>query len=68
MSTAPLDSQAIAGRERHRPRTQEEMRAVVHEMAARGLTPRDIAAVLEIGVGAVQQLLGETATPREAMP
>ena len=54
-----LDYAALTGRDRHRPQSREEMRVAVAELRQRGLTPRDIAAALELTEPAVRQLLGE---------
>lgn len=48
-----LDDQA----QLHRPLDRDTLRAVAHELHSRGLTPRDIAAVLHISEVAVRQLL-----------
>ena len=54
-----LDSAALTGRDRHRPRTQEEMRAAVVELRSRGYSDHGIAAATQLSVEAVRRLLGE---------
>jgi hypothetical protein len=51
------DYAALTGRDRHRPADHATMRAAVRELAARGLTPRDIASSLGLTEAAVRQLL-----------
>jgi DNA-binding NarL/FixJ family response regulator len=57
-----LDLEALAtlaGREKHRPQTREEMRAAVHELASRGYTNHSIAHATGLSVEAVRKMLGE---------
>ena len=55
-----LDYAALTGgRDRHRPLDRAAMRIAVAELAARGLTPRDIAQALSLSEAAVRQLLTE---------
>lgn len=49
----------LAGRDRYRPLDRDAMRAAVAELAARGLTARDIAQSLSLSEAAVRQLIGE---------
>ena len=46
-------------RDAHRPLDRDGMRSAVHQLAAQGLQPRDIAQSLSITEAAVRQLLGE---------
>ena len=50
---------ALTGRDQHRPLDRDAMRIAVAELAARGLTPRDIAQALSLSEAAVRQLLTE---------
>lgn len=50
---------ALYGRDRHRPTDRETMRAAVHELSGRGLTPSDIGQALSLSLGAVLDLLGQ---------
>jgi len=52
-----LDYAALTGRDRHKPVDAATMRTAVRELAARGLTPRDIASSLGLTEAAVRQLL-----------
>jgi hypothetical protein len=52
-----IDCVALTGRDRHKPADAATMRAAVRDLAARGLTPRDIAASLGLTEAAVRQLL-----------
>jgi hypothetical protein len=54
---------ALAGRDRHRPQTHDEMRVAVHEMAARGMSAQSIAAAAQLSVEAVRRMLGERSAP-----
>ena len=45
----------------HRPRSRDEMRLAVHELAIRGYSPPTIAVACRIAVEQVRQLLGEPA-------
>lgn len=47
------------GRDQHRPQTQDEMRAAVCEMAARGMTDHTIAQASGLSVEMVRRMLGE---------
>ncbi len=55
--TGVLDYAALVGRDRHKPTDAQTMRAAVRELAARGLTARDIASSLGLTEAAVRQLL-----------
>lgn len=55
-----LDYAALTGRDRHRPRTREEMRTAVQELAARGWTDHTIATSVGLDVEMVRRMLGET--------
>jgi orotate phosphoribosyltransferase-like protein len=46
----------------HRPPDRDTMRCAAVELQQRGLTPRDIAAALQLSEASVRQLLGEQAT------
>jgi hypothetical protein len=52
-----LDWAALYGRDQHRPTDGETMQAEIRHLHSTGLTVRDIAACLRIGVAAVQQTL-----------
>jgi DNA-binding NarL/FixJ family response regulator len=52
---------ALYGRDRYRPLDRDTMRAAVTELAARGLTARDIAQALSLSELAARELLGEVA-------
>ena len=54
-----MNLEALLGRDRHRPRDREAVRAAAAELQQRGLTPRDIATALELTEPAVRQLLTE---------
>ncbi len=53
-----LDWRALVDRDRHRPTDRATLRAAAAELAARGLTARDIACALRLTESAVRQLLG----------
>lgn len=48
----------------HRPTDPATIRAAAVELAARGLTPRDIASALRLSEDAVRELLGPADHPR----
>jgi hypothetical protein len=52
---------ALAGADRHRPQTLEEMRAAVHELHQRGMSDHTIAQATGLAVEQVRRLLGEPA-------
>lgn len=54
-----LDLAALSGREFHGPRTGAEIRAAVHELAARGMSDYDIAHATDLAVELVRRMLGE---------
>lgn len=56
-SAEPLE--ALAGRDRHRPQSREEMRIAVHELRQRGMTDYGIAAATQLSVEQVRRMLGE---------
>jgi len=43
----------------NRPKTRDEMRAAVHELANRGMSDHTIAAVTQLSVEMVRRMLGE---------
>jgi DNA-binding transcriptional regulator LsrR (DeoR family) len=47
--------------QQHRPADRDTLRAAAWELYQRGLTPTDIASVLNLTAYAVRQLLGRTA-------
>ena len=49
--------------DRHRPVDRAALRAAAVELAARGLTPRDIAAALRLSEAAVRGMLGLKVAP-----
>jgi hypothetical protein len=53
----PLDYAALA--RLNRPRTHDEVRVAVHEMAARGMGDYEIARAFELSVEAVRRFLAE---------
>lgn len=48
-----------SGRERHRPRSREELRAAVHELAQRGMGVDTIARATQLSVEQVRRMLRE---------
>lgn len=54
-----LDYAALTGRDRHRPKTREEMRTAVHELASRGMSDYGIAHAVNLAVEEIRRLLGE---------
>lgn len=61
----PLDLEAmaaLAGRELHRPRSREEFRAAVQELASRGMSDHTIASATGLAVEQVRRILGEART------
>ena len=46
-------------RDRHRPKTREELCVAVHEMATRGMSDRAIAEATHLHVAQIRRLLGE---------
>ena len=52
---------ALYGRDRYRPLDRETSRAAAIELRQRGLTAHDISQALSLSLGAVLDLLGETA-------
>jgi hypothetical protein len=55
----PVDWAVLYGRDQHRPTDGETMQAEIRHLHSTGLTVRDIAAALRIGVAAVEQALRE---------
>jgi hypothetical protein len=53
----PLDYAALA--RLNRPRTHEEMRVAVHELATRGMDDYEISRACELSVEAVRRFLAE---------
>lgn len=49
----------LAGRDRHRPQTRDELRVAVHELASRGYTDYGIAAATGLAVEQVRRMIGE---------
>lgn len=50
---------ALTGRDRHRPKTREEMRASVHELRGRGMDDHTIARATGLSVEQVRRMTGE---------
>lgn len=59
----PLDYSVLAAL--NRPRTRDEMRIAVHELAARGMDDYTIAAATGLAVEMVRRMLGERREARE---
>jgi hypothetical protein len=57
----PIDWATLYGRDQHRPTDGEAVQAECRRLRETGLTPHDIANVLKIGLGAVQQALRDAA-------
>jgi hypothetical protein len=55
----PIDWATLYGRDQHRPTDGKTMQAEIRHLHSTGLTARDIAASLHIGVAAVEQALRE---------
>jgi hypothetical protein len=55
----PLDWATLYGRDQHRPTDSQAITAEIRRLRLTGLTPRDIATALRIGVAAVVQALGD---------
>jgi len=53
---------ALAGRERNRPQSRDEMRAAVQELASRGMSDHTIASATGLAVEQVRRILGEART------
>jgi hypothetical protein len=53
---------------RHRPRTASEMRVAIHEMAARGMGPYEIAVAAGLAVTEVRRILGPASNQPNAAP
>lgn len=47
----------------HRPRTRDEMRVAIHELASRGLGDHEIAQACELAVERARRILAERAVP-----
>lgn len=52
---------ALYGRDRYKPLDREAARAAAIELRQRGLTAHDISQALSLSLGAVRDLIGETA-------
>ena len=64
--TSMIRSHSEHGATRHRPTDRDTLRAAAVELAARGLTPRDIGIALRLSEAAVQELVSACAPARSS--